>query len=318
MFVSKNYPSGNTVSSASTVWIVQHGSARNFDDYFTSIYNVVGDAGVVIAPNFYASNDVTAPNSWYQPGSNLAWNSNDWSNGNDAIAPFGVSACSSFDVYDNLIASVRDKSRYPNVNRIFVVAHSAGSAMMGRYGMLSSNADVRYVLANAPAMPYFTSARPNSPSGCSTYNSWGYGWDSSLPRYAAVRSPGGIQAFRHWVSRDITLMTGDFDTYSRDQSGDQSCNVQAQGGQNRRDRGYAFWAYINLLGGTNTDVSNFYGYDALEGQVASVSPPSFNVRYCVVDGVAHDNNGMFASACGRAAINGASTIPAGPGPIRPS
>ncbi len=77
MFVNKNYPiTGST--SASTVWIVQHGSGRNFNDYFSSLYNVVGDQGVIIAPQFYASSD---SGRWYQPGVNLAWNSNDWFNG---------------------------------------------------------------------------------------------------------------------------------------------------------------------------------------------------------------------------------------------
>lgn len=190
--------------------------------------------------------------------------------------------------------------------------------MMGRYSMLSSDAAVKYILANAPVMPYFTSARPHSATTCGAYNSWSYGWSAQLPRYATARTPGGAQAFRNWVAHDITLMTGALDTYSRSTNTDQSCSAQAQGGQNRRDRGYAFWAYINLLAGTGTDVSNYYGYDSLRAQVTSLSPPSFRVRHCVVDGVAHDNNSMFASDCGRAAITGSSTLPAGPGPIRPA
>ena len=140
-----------------------------------------------------------------------------------------------------------------------------------------------------------------------------------MPRYVAAKNPGGVDAFKQWIGQDITLMTGDYDTYSRDQTGDQSCPVQAQGGQNRRDRGYAFWAYINLLGGTSTDVSAFYGYGGLkQAGVKSVGVGSFGARYCVVDQVAHDNDAMFASDCGRAAINGQSSISAGPGPVRPA
>lgn len=318
LLVNKQYPGSGNASSADTVWIVQHGLGRDFDEYFTSVYNVVGDTGILIAPNFYAKVDAQAPNSWYQPTRNFAWNGNDWSTGDDAVAPSGVQPCSSFDVYDALIASLRDKGRFPNVKRIFIVAHSRGSAMAARYGMLSSNTDVRYVLANAPVMPYFTSARPLSSSNCADYNLWGYGWAEPLPRYVSAKNPGPVHAFRNWVAQDITWLTGDLDTYSRDQTGDQTCMIQTQGGQNRRDRGYAFWAYINLLGGTRTNVSDYYGYDALKRQVTSVSPSAFNVRNCVVDGVAHDNFGMFASDCGRAAINGASSVPAGPGPVRPS
>lgn len=314
MFVNKNYPiSGST--SASTVWIVQHGSGRNFNDYFSSIRNVVGDAGVIIAPNFYATSD---SGEWFQPAKNLAWRSNDWFNGDDAIAPSGVSSCSSFDVYDSILALVRDRSKFPNVSRVFIVAHSGGASMMAKYGMLRPNTGARYVLANSPSMPYFTTARPNAPTGCSNYNSFGYGWAGPLNRYVSARTPGGQQAFRNWITQDITLMTADLDTYSRDASGDQSCPVQAQGGQNRRDRGYAFWAYINLLGGTSTDVSQYYGYDSLKQQgVSSLGASRFGARHCVVDNVGHDNYAMFASDCGRAAINGASSIPAGPGPVRP-
>lgn len=317
MFVNKNYPlSGST--SASTVWIVQHGSTRNFDDYFSSVYNVVGDEGVVIAPNFYSAADT---GRWYQPDKNLAWSGNEWFNGADTVKPSGLS-CSSFDVYDALLAHVRDPIKFPKVNRVFVVAHSAGASMTAKYGMLNSDTGIKYVLANSPSMPYFTEARPNPDSAqqCfSTYDSWGYGYDAPMPRYVAARNPGGVNAFRNWIVQDLTIMTGTYDTYSRDQTGDQSCPVQAQGGQNRRDRGYAWWAYINLLGGTSTDVTDFYGYDQFQEQsVSSLNPPSFGARYCVVPGVAHDNDAMFASDCGRAAINGAATIPEGPGPVRPA
>lgn len=315
VFVNKNFPI-SSYSTSDTVWIVQHGSGRNFQDYFTSLRNVVGDAGVIIAPNFYASSD---SGKWYQAGKNLAWNSNDWFNGADAVAPSGVSSCSSFDVYDRLLAAVNDKAKFPNLKRVFIVGHSAGSSMMAKYGMLQPTTGIRYVLANSPSMPYFTSARPNPNTACSGYDAWGYGFNGGMPRYVAQRNAGGPNAFRNWIGNDITLMTGDYDTYSRDQTGDQSCQVQTQGGQNRRDRGYAWWAYLNLLGGTSTNVTAFYGYDSLKQQgVSSLYPPSFNARYCVVDKVAHDNYGMFASDCGRAAINGASYIPPGPGPIRPA
>ncbi|GAC92781.1 hypothetical protein PHSY_000337 [Pseudozyma hubeiensis SY62] len=315
MFVNKNFPISG-VSTSDTAWIVQHGSSRNFDDYFSSVRNVVGDQGIILAPNFYANTD---SGKWYQPASNLAWNSNDWANGADAVAPSGVSSCSSYDVYDSLVALLGDVSRFPNLQKVYVVAHSGGASMMTKYGLLRPSTGYSFVLANSPSMPYFTTVRPNSTAGCSNYNTWGYGFGSPLPRYVAARLPDGVSGFRSWIAQDITIMTGTLDTYSRDQTGDQSCPVQAQGGQNRRDRGYAWWAYLNLLGGTSTDVSDFYGYQSLVDQgVTSLNPPVFGARYCVVDGVAHDNDAMFASDCGRAAITGASSLPAGPGPIRPA
>lgn len=121
-----------------------------------------------------------------------------------------------------------------------------------------------------------------------------------------------------------------------------------QGGD-RRDRNYAFWAYRNLLAGTSTDVSAYYGYGnltTLNGGVQSLNVPTFNHQNCVVDGVGHVGSQMWASVswkarsrksaqilstdnvpivssssssqqdCGRAALFD-STLPAGSPPLRP-
>uniref|UniRef100_V5EPA6 Uncharacterized protein n=1 Tax=Kalmanozyma brasiliensis (strain GHG001) TaxID=1365824 RepID=V5EPA6_KALBG len=314
MLVNKNYPI-NGSTSATTVWISQHGASRNFEDYFRSVRNVVGDLGVIIAPNFYASFD---RGRQYNRTTNLAWNSNDWGDGADAVAPANISACSSFDVYDALLAQLADKSKFPSLTQIFIVAHSAGSAMMTKYGVLNPSTGARFVLANAPTMPYFTLVRPNSTENCTSYDNWAYGFSSPVPRYVAARAPDRESAFRSWIGQDLTFMTGDLDTYSRDFSGDQGCQARAQGGLNRRDRGYAWWAYLNLIGGTSTNVTAFYGYDSFTNQsVTSLNPPKFGARQCTVDGVAHDNYGMFASDCGRAALMGNATLPPDPGPLRP-
>ncbi|CBQ71620.1 conserved hypothetical protein [Sporisorium reilianum SRZ2] len=314
MFVNKNYPVTGS-SDASVAWIVQHGSGRNFNNYFKSLYNVVGDEGIIISPNFYASSDT---GKWYQPKQNLAWNVNDWNNGADAVAPSGVPACSSLDVYDSLVELLADRTKFPNLRTVYAVGHSSGASMLAKYAMLKPFTNFRYVLANSPSMPYFTDARPDAPTNCGNFTYWGYGFDGPLPRYVSLHNPGPLAAFYGWIAQGITLMTADMDTYKADPSGDQSCPVQAQGGRNRRDRGYAWWAYLNLLGGTTTDVSKFYGYEAFVRQgVKSLNPPKFGARYCIVDGVGHNNTAMFASACGRAAITGAATLPPDPGPIRP-
>ena len=207
----------------------------------------------------------------------------------------------------------------PFLKKVYGVGHSAGAAVFARYGMIRPDTKFHWILANSPAMPYWTDARPNPTQGCSNYTWWGYGYDGPLPRYVAARKPNPELTFLRWIPQDITLMTGDLDTYSRDQTGDQTCPVQAQGGQNRRDRGYAFWAYVNLLAGTLTDVSQYYGYETLKKQVTrTLRPYKFGARHCVVPGVKHDNAAMFASECGRAALMGASVLPPGPGPVRPA
>ncbi|TKY86919.1 hypothetical protein EX895_004207 [Sporisorium graminicola] len=322
MFVNKNYPITGS-SDASVAWIVQHGSARNFDNYFSSVYDIVHDEGVVIAPNFYANTDTGNKAKWYQPKKNLAWNNNDWFNGADAVAPAGAGLCSSFDVYDSLVELLADRTKFPNLRTVYAVGHSAGASMLAKYGMLKPYTNFRFVLANSPSMPYFTDARPDTPTNCGNFTSWGYGFGGEKPRYVKRLVPrfqkNGVGYFYNWISQDVTHMTGTLDTYRADPTGDQSCPVQAQGGRNRRDRGYAWWAYLNLLGGTTTDVSQFYGYEAFKDQgVTSLNPPEFGARHCVVKDVAHNNVAMFASACGRAALTGAAELPPGPGPIRPA
>lgn len=80
--------------------------------------------------------------------------------------------------------------------------------------------------------------------------------------------------------------------------------AQAQGGENRRDRNYAYWAYKNMLSGSSNNVSNFYGYTTLKnnGLKSINSGGSFNHRNCVVKGIGHNANAMFNSDCGRNAL----------------
>lgn len=101
--------------------------------------------------------------------------------------------------------------------------------------------------------------------------------------------------------------------------GDDSCSVLAQGGLNRRDRNYAWWAYRNLLAGTSTNVTAYYGAKNLteSGLKAIGAGNGFGHRDCVVLNVGHVDAKMYASECGQYALGQTSTKPKEQEPVRP-
>ncbi|WFD27500.1 hypothetical protein MNAN1_002497 [Malassezia nana] len=89
---------------------------------------------------------------------------------------------------------------------------------------------------------------------CSLYNTWRYGLDDfDIPPFAG-RKP--YQYFSNYATRDVVTLAGLLDIYNE---GDQYCMALLQGGTQRIQRNLAYWKYINLLGGTQNDVSNYPG-----------------------------------------------------------
>ena len=330
MFVSsatgQPFTSGGS-SAVTTVYVVTHGSESNFDSYFSAVYpQVSGSKSLLIAPGFYDTSAAVSSSSWYRPGQNLDWAPGmAWKQGDAAIG----TSCSSYALYDTLLQSFNDRAKYPNLSRVIFIGHSRGATFTSDYALTSNAIDssrvpVSFVIANPPDMAYPTSARAwlgqyNS-TNCNAYQSWSYGYNSANS-YASSKfsaSGGNLATFKKWISRDIVMMVGDYDTYSRYPSGDQSCSALAQGGQNRRDRNYAWYAYTNMLVGTGRDVSSFYGNVHLRPLTSSAAKgASYNLKYCIVPKVGHVATDMFNSACGRAAI-GRTYLPALSGtPARP-
>jgi hypothetical protein len=266
LFVSHN--AYTQPSLVRTAYLVMHGNNREGDKSFVWLAPYVGGATnpavLIVSPQLNNVGDAAATgpsgSSYYQPAQNLAWDalgtgdlaSNSQYSGADAAAPssgpysLSGSQCSSFQVFDSLLSDFADRSKYPLLSQVFVVGHSAGAGMVLRYAQLSSDTaagtvPVRYVGANAASHAYFTTDRPLAPaSNCTTYNTYQWGFASSFPRYVAQRvsTLGGATAiFRRFVARDVVTMTGDSDTYALFHYGAQDCNVQAQGGVDRRDRG---------------------------------------------------------------------------------
>lgn len=318
MFINNQYAKGSLTSA----YIVQHGSGLNFQDYFTGVYNVIGTNGIIAAPNFYVSTSAVAPTTWYQPSVNLAWSNETytWSVGTDAIAPSAVS-CSSFDVYDALLTYFSNKSLFPNLTKVYFVSHSGGSNMVSRYSQIYNGAysfTFRYIVVNAANQAYFDNPRPEA-NPCAAGLLYPFQLVSSgMPRYVAARFTSATAIFQRWINRDVVTLIGDKDTETNYPGGVEDCGSQAQGGNNRRERNYAWWAYENILAGTGTDVSAYTGYQELLASGAkTLYKGTFNHQNCVIDGVEHDQDAMFSSACGKAAMT-QQTTPAGVGAQYPS
>lgn len=329
MFVNNQYNKSTTDSA----YIVQHGHERDFATYFSTVYKTIGTKGIIIAPNSYITTDPVAPSSWYQPDLNLAWedDTGTWAIGEDAVAPtngtngLNGTFCSSFDTYDAILKYLSDTSLFPNLAKVYFVSHSGGANMVSRYSQLYNGIHpfaIRYVIANAANQAYFTNARPMDPANftsCQNMNNYPYQLVANgMPRYVANHFTTALDLFKRWISRDVVFLTGNLDTEMAYPGGVENCQSQAQGGRDRRDRMYAYWAYQNIIAGTNNNVSAFYGYDELleNGATVLYSGATLNHQNCVVDGVGHSASGMFSSSCGIAAMKNA-TLPAGAPPTDP-
>lgn len=391
LVVNKHWNGSDTATSA---YISQHGSSLDPENYYSILENYIDvDQSVLVAPGLYQTSSREAPKSFYESSRNLAWQSgiDSWPAGRDAVGPktgrykAKGAECSSYDVYDSLLKTFADKSRFPKLQNVYLVGHSGGANLISRFSQLyddsvTDSLHLRFIIANAANQAYFTDARPwLNTDNCKEAFSWPYqlvNSDGKMPRYVSERfSPSASYAasrtanfsedlrisqnvFEKWLERDVILLIGDEDTST---SGTQSCMSKAQGGPARRDRNYAYWAMQNLLAHTDTDVSDWFGYSNLtstgagkddqweSSNTAIVSDYStdrwvndewqnvldllekvlskqrrdaatlkFSHQVCVVEGVAHDANGIYKSSCGKSALQGNETLPAGAAPRRPT
>lgn len=315
MIVNEQYSS----SDMANLYIVQHGGLSNPDEYFAFLYPTLGQKGILVSPAMYKTNDDPAPASWYLPDQHLAWQGGraSWSSGEDAVAPragdraIGSGTCSSFDVYDALLNYFDDKANFPNLKTVYFIGHSGGANAISRYSQFyraSHPFKLRFVVANPANNAYATDARPEPEEDvCDKARLFPYQLDkASMNRYVSTNFVSWETTYKLWAMNDVVTLIGDADTVDLFPTGTQNCQSQAQGGRNRRDRNYAFWAYQNILFGTKEDVTHFYGYDQLikSGAKSIGLAQDFPVNHqnCIVADVGHDAEAMFKSDCGHAAF----------------
>jgi hypothetical protein len=282
--------------------IVVHGRLRDADKYFelsmraARASNALGDT-LLIAPQIVSSGDAARHDL---PASVARWKSESWLGGDAGKAPFPIS---SFEVIDGIIAQLSDRTRFPNLERIVVAAHSGGAQYVQRYAVVG-RADqvitsaglqpyaegaevnaakgpvmrVRYVVANPSSYVYFDPVRPVAVSHCREVDHWRYGINDPV----AYAQGGDMKVMEsRYLTRRVIYLLGGNDIDPNHSALDKSCMAAAQG-SNRLERGTHYFAHL-----------------LKRAKLQGIALRHTRVE---VPGVAHDADRMFNSICGKAAL----------------
>jgi pimeloyl-ACP methyl ester carboxylesterase len=237
--------------------VVIHGNGRNADSYFNrmveaAVMSEVVPHTLVVAPHFTIDID-----SLTRDDHEAYWRgSNHWKRGNQSVRRNGK-RISSFKVIDEILVSLTNRRRFPNLKKIVIAGHSAGGQFLQRY--VAGHPDVkngkaipiRYVIANPGRYFYFNGYRP-APDfngnfmlpkniGDCDYNRYEYGMERRNRYLNQVSVKTLIDRYRR---RDIILLLGLRDNNPNHRSLSTSCAAELQG-RHRLERGLMFKAHID-------------------------------------------------------------------------
>jgi pimeloyl-ACP methyl ester carboxylesterase len=244
-----NHPLIAPNSTITRALVVIHGGGRDAEPSLRQGIAAATAAGVldqsiIVAPRFASNQGGDCQDEI--DASEINWNCDNWRSGGKN--PDGESP-TSFDVTDEILMRLADRSVFPNLKTIVVAGHSAGGQYVTRYAMTNRVHDaveklgiaVSYVVANPSSYAYPDAARPY-PDGekCAPFvNNWPYGLDQRTD-YAAKFT--AQQLIAQLVGRSVTYLLGELDTKAN--AGlDESCPANAQG-PFRRARGEAFFQMV--------------------------------------------------------------------------
>ena len=247
--------------------IVVHGQGRNADNYFASAMAAAYLAGaiestLVVAPRL-ASHDSRACLDKLEPNEvNYRCSGDSWRSGAGSLTDPDLT---SYNITDELLRLLANKSVFPNLKTVVVTGHSAGGQYVTRYAMAnrvheSLGIKVEYVVANPSSYAYFDDTRlaPGAVcnekgectggfvryaegGNCTTYDHWPYGMDGRTGGYTQAESVDDLK--HQMASRPVTYLVGELDTLPL-AGFDSSCPAMAQG-PNRLQRGLTYWSYLN-------------------------------------------------------------------------
>ncbi len=263
--------------------ILLHGIKRNGADYFESGSALLANAGLapantlLLAPQFLT--DADAHNYPGVP----RWASGQWLHGSPSFN--GVSA---FQVLDDLLAYLSDRQRFPALNEIVLVGHSAGGQLVQRYAIFNPTDSVlaargvhlRYGVASPSSYLYFDQQRwrdqqlqKHAQPGCPGFNRYRYGLEK-LPAYASQQTLSAKQLFRRYAKRDVVYLVGAKDNNPQSRVMDQSCSAHLQG---------------------STRLQRQLQYARYEQQLAKQWKTPINHPQVEVEGIGHDSAALFAA-----------------------
>jgi hypothetical protein len=205
---------------------------------------------------------------------------------------------------DVILAKLADRKVFPNLKTVVLAGHSAGGQFVQRYAAVGKGGDaleragmhLRYVVANPSSYVYFSPERPElKPKGEFTfgtpsdtchgkYDHWKYGLADPLPYVGTVVAQDVEQRY---IGREIFYLLGTKDNDPNHPELDKNCGAEDEGPQ-RFIRGQAFFRYLQTR------------HPELSGDGA-------RQRLWAVPGVEHNNEEMFNSECGLAALFDART-----------
>jgi pimeloyl-ACP methyl ester carboxylesterase len=272
--------------------IIVHGNEGNAEGYFKSALAVAkaaqrGDGTLILAPRFVEQARNMAP-----PAGSLAWDrGGDW-RGGDLSSAAAAPRISSFAVMDRLLATLADKTRFPQLGSIVVAGHSAGGQYVQRYAFLRGTAAagpvvLRFVVANPSSYLYLDARRPDPaapgafrlPTGTAcAANRYKYGLERGNDAVEAAVAALGVAGLAERFRRQpVTYLLGESDNDPKHRLLDKGCAAMAQG-PTRLARGLAYKLYLD-------------SYYAPHAQ-----------RFETVPGVGHNAARMFGSRAGLVAL----------------
>jgi hypothetical protein len=233
--------------------IVIHGNTRNADSYFKNTVKAVAIGckdreTVIVAPKFLAKYtkkaDKPKPDS---PSKNqLYWDNNStWKRGGKSSKKLSLRK-SSFAVVDHIVGLLANKKKFPKLQRITIIGHSAGGQFTQRYAgfnraqPLHSHLKFQYVVSNPSSYTYPNEYRLKKgtqwykPTKCSKYNDYRYGLNK-LGNWGYLKKTGAAKFRENYAKRRVYYLMGKKDT-KRDSVFDISCQADEQG-PNRYQRG---------------------------------------------------------------------------------
>jgi hypothetical protein len=242
------------------------------------------DSVLLIEPQFLNETDVAA---YRLPKETLHWRGARWEAAEDALGPAPIS---SFAAMDGILRRLADRAVFPALKTVVVAGHSGGGQFVQRYAvagrgeaaLIQAGIHVRYVLANPSSYLYFTPERPAGEgfaifdgAACPPFDNWKYGV-KGWPPYLAGDDPATLEA--GYAARDVVYLLGTADDDANNPTLDKTCMAEAEG-PTRYDRGMAYFRYFEAR--HRTGLAH---------------------RLLLVPGVGHDEDGVFNSSCGLAAL----------------